>query len=297
MKTEPADQQLFFEASNALVARFLSPALFDRLSSLRTAFGFTLAKAIRSGQQNPDSSIGIYAGDAESYVLFKEIFDPVIRDYHRITGPVRHVSHLIPLDLPDLDPERRFILSCRVRVARNLAGHAFTPHITSADRQTVAQQIYTALSALPAPLQGQYHAMDTLGTEQITKQAAAGLAFLPGDRFQADAGITRDFPASRGVYTSNDKKCCVWINEEDQMRIICLENKGSLSAVFNRLVLVLEHLGRCLAFAFDPCLGFLNACPTNIGTAMRAGVHIRLPKLEQHFGLLKKLADDHGLQI
>ncbi|MCF8092432.1 MAG: arginine kinase [Desulfotignum sp.] len=297
MKAETADQRLFPETSNALVKRFLTPSLSDRLSSLKTATGFTLAGAIRSGQQNADSSIGIYAGDAESYTLFKEIFDPVIRAYHRISGSVRHVSDLRHLDLPDLDPEQRFILSSRVRVARNLAGYAFTPHILPRDRETVKQKICNALAALPAPLQGQYHAMDSLTPGQIKKQTAADNAFLPGDRFQAAAGITRDFPASRGVYTGVDKKFFVWINEEDQMRIICLEKTGSLSVAFNRLVLALTDLGRFLEFASDPCLGFLNACPTNIGTAMRAGVHIRLPKLEQHPGLLKKLASDHSLQI
>jgi hypothetical protein len=158
MTAEPADSALFSATSPSLVARFLSPALFKRLSALKTVSGFTLSQAIRSGQQNPDSSIGIYAGDAESYSLFKEIFDPVIRAYHGITGPIRHVSDFkeadrpvagpkdlpsapgeIPWpDLPDLDPEHRYILSSRVRVARNVSGFAFTPHIRAGDRQHAA---------------------------------------------------------------------------------------------------------------------------------------------------------------
>jgi hypothetical protein len=159
------------------------------------------------------------------------------------------------------------------------------------------QQIRQALDALPVPLQGHFHPMDQLNPEQVIKQAAAGTAFLPGDRFQAAAGITREFPASRGVYAGHDRHFFVWVNEEDHLRIICMENTGDLSSVFNRLVLALDHLGRTLAFAWDPCLGFLNACPTNIGTAMRAGVHIRLPRLEQRPDQLGQLVRDHGLQI
>jgi creatine kinase/arginine kinase len=313
MKVEPVDPGEFSEASTALVRQFLTPALFERLSCLQTASGFTLARAIRSGQQNPDSSIGIYAGDAESYSLFKEIFDPVIRTYHGLTGVIRHVSDFGKAahqgsgstdrpktelaDLPDLDPAHRYILSSRIRVARNLAGYAFTPHISLKDRRQAAQQIQQALASLPAPLQGQYYPMDRLSPEQIATLAAAGKAFPPGDRFQAAAGITRGFPEARGVYAGHDGNFAVWVHEEDHLRIISQEKSGSLSSIFNRLALALDHLARTLSFAWDPCLGFLNACPTNIGTAMRTGVHIRLPNLEQRPDLLRQLVRDHGLQI
>ncbi len=288
---------LFPEASCSLVARFLTPAMFDRLSGCKTATGFTLARAIQSGQKNHDSSIGIYAGDAESYTLFREIFDPVITTYHQITGSVRHFGNLEPLDLSDLDPDKDFILSSRVRVARNLAAHAFTPHIRRQDRQCVEKKILAALTNLPAPLKGRYHPMGELDPGQIRDKVPAGRAFAPGDRFQEAAGILTDFPLSRGVYTSEDKKFMVWINEEDHLRIICMEKSGHLCRVFNRLVTALDMLEQYLVFASDPDLGYLNACPTNIGTAMRAGVHIRLPKLEKQPKELAKLAHAHGLQI
>lgn len=295
--TPDPNNALFPDNADSLASRFLTPSVHARLSGLKTATGFTLDQAIRSGRENPDSDIGIYAGDPESYTLFKEIFDPVIRACHRVTGPIRHVSELTSLDLEDLDPAGRHILSTRIRTARNLSGHAFTPHMTPEARQVVEQQIKQAVSILPDPFTGNYHAMGGLSPDQIAERAAAGKAFLPGDRFQEAAGITRGFPASRGVHVSHDRKFFVWVNEEDQLRIICLENNGSLSQVFNRLVLALELLGRSLSFAWDPCKGYLNACPTNIGTAMRAGVHIRLPGLEQHPDRLNELASAHGLQI
>jgi protein-arginine kinase len=297
MKADPGDQSLFCGTSNALVKRFLSPAVFNRLCRLKTDTGFTLARAIRSGQKNADSSIGIYAGDAQCYTLFKEIFEPVITAYHQITAPACHTRNLAFVDLFDLDPDRDFILSARVRVARNLDAMAFTPHINRQDRQMVEKQILDALHSLSAPLKGCYHPMEKMDPGQIRDQAHTGKAFIPGDRFQEAAGINRDFPLSRGVYTSEDKTFMVWINEEDHLRIICLEKTGDLGRVFNKLVQALDCLGKALVFASDPCLGYLNACPTNIGTAMRAGVHIRLPKLEKHPGELEKTAQAHGLQI
>jgi creatine kinase/arginine kinase len=59
----------------------------------------------------------------------------------------------------------------------------------------------------------------------------------------------------------------------------------------------LNYLSTRLEFAFDKRYGFLTSCPTNIGTAMRAGVHIRLKKLEKNQGLLKKLVARYQLQI
>jgi creatine kinase/arginine kinase len=296
--TPDADfQSVFPDSAGSLASRFLTPAMFMRLSRLETATGFTLAEAIRSGRENPDSDIGIYAGDAETYTLFREIFHPVIRAYHQITGPIRHVSSLESLDLPNPDPENRFILSTRIRVARNLSGYAFMPHITPQDRQDVAQQIKQVLTSLPASLQGHFHAMDGLTPDQISIRASRGTAFPPGDRFQSAAGITRDFPASRGVFISHDQTVRVWVNEEDQLRVICLEKTGALDRVFNRMVSVLGHISNRLDFAADTDLGCLNACPTNIGSAMRASVHIQLPELETHPDLLRTLALAHGLQV
>lgn len=297
MTPDPNCHSVFPANAGSLTSRFLTPSLFQRLSRRKTATGFTLEQAIRSGRENPDSDIGIYAGDPESYILFQEIFDPVIRACHRLTGPIRHVSHLISLDLDDPDPEGRYILSTRIRTARNLSGHPFTPNMSPDARQVVEQKIKDAVAALPVPFTGDYHPMGGLSPEQIVTRAEEGTAFLPGDRFQEAAGITCGFPASRGVYASHDRKFFVWVNEEDHLRIICLEKNGSLSGVFNRLVLAIEGLNRSLSFVRDPCKGYLTACPTNIGTAMRAGVHIRLPELEQHPDRLNELASAHGLQI
>lgn len=78
---------------------------------------------------------------------------------------------------------------------------------------------------------------------------------------------------------------------------MALSPDDDIAGVFNRLARGLEHLGRQLEFAWDPDLGFLNSCPTNIGTAMRAGVHIRLEKLEKRPAALKEIVDRHHLQI
>ena len=89
----------------------------------------------------------------------------------------------------------------------------------------------------------------------------------------------------------------IWVNEEDHLRIISMESSSDISGVFNRLCLGLGHLSTRLEFAFDKRYGFLTSCPTNIGTAMRAGVHIRLRKLKKNQTLLNNLVAQYQLQI
>ena len=73
---------LFSETSDCLAKKYLSRAVLEKLTRLKTDSGFTLLQALASGIKNPDSSIGLYAGDAQSYDLFASLFDPIIHDYH-----------------------------------------------------------------------------------------------------------------------------------------------------------------------------------------------------------------------
>ena len=76
-----------------------------------------------------------------------------------------------------------------------------------------------------------------------------------------------------------------------------MEKSSRMDRVFNRLVQGLTALSRHLDFAWSPAYGYLNSCPTNIGTGMRASVHIRLEHLCQHHHVLSSLAQQHHLQI
>jgi len=113
----------FPPSCQSLLSKYLSTAIFEQLKNLQTSHGYTFQQDINSGIKNPDSSIGIYAGDAESYLLFAPLFDPIIADYHGFKPVDQHQSNLNPGDLhaPDPDPGGDYILSTRIRVARNLS--------------------------------------------------------------------------------------------------------------------------------------------------------------------------------
>jgi arginine kinase len=74
----------------------------------------------------------------------------------------------------------------------------------------------------------------------------------------------------------------VWVNEEDQLRIISMQPGSDIREVVERLSRAVGEIEKIAKFAHDDHLGYITACPSNLGTGMRASVHIKLPKLAKH---------------
>ena len=277
--------------------KYLTEEIFKKLCVEATATGFTLNDAIRSGKVNLDSSVGVYCGDAESYTLFAPLLDPVVTDYHdREPGQNKQcILRAVSLDHPD--PEGKYIISSRVRVARNLTGFAFPNHMDLASRLDLEAKVGHILQLQEGDLRGCYSSYDRLSDEEFNQLRAEKLIFGKGDRFQEAAGFNRDFPKGRGAFHSDDKCFRVWVNEEDHLRIISQQPGGDIAAVFNRFISGIEVLEKQMTFAWNDRYGYLTSCPSNIGTSMRAGVHIRLKKLAEKRELLDSLVDTYKLQI
>ena len=289
----------FPQECRSLLCRFLTPERFDALKTKRTRYGYTLEQAIRSGVVNPDSSIGVYAGDEESYSLFAPLFDPIIEAYHGFGKEARHVSDLDPshLHAPDPDPEGRYILSTRIRVGRNLHCFPLGPNIARRERLIAECMISDALKTLEGDLAGRYYPLEGMSPQVRAQLIEDHFLFKEGDRFLEAAGLNRDWPEGRGIYHNDAKTFLVWVNEEDQLRIISMQPGGDIQAVFARLVQAIEALERRLQFAYSAHLGYITSCPTNLGTAMRASVHIRLSRLGVERERFEAITERHHLQI
>jgi arginine kinase len=104
-----------------------------------------------------------------------------------------------------------------------------------------------------------------------------------GDRFLEACNLNRDWPEGRGIFHNDAKTFLVWVNEEDQLRIISMEPGADILAVFDRLSRACAIIEKVCKFSHDGHLGYITSCPTNLGTALRASVHIRLPKLSKQW--------------
>ena len=95
--------------------------------------------------------------------------------------------------------------------------------------------------------------------------------------------MERDWPEGRGIFHNAAKTFLLWVNEEDQMRIISMEKGGDVKGVFSRLARGIKAVGDSVKaecgkdFALSEQYGYIHSCPTNLGTGMRASVMIDLP--------------------
>lgn len=289
----------FTQDCSSLLRRYLSEQTFEKLKNRVTGNGFTFHQAINSGVVNQDSSVGVYAGDAESYTLFRPLFDPIITDYHGFSSTDTHRSNLDPkmLSAPNPDPDGQFILSTRIRVGRNVAGMPLGPAVSREQRNSIEVQVSDSLRNLSGELAGTYYPL--LGMDETVQNQliADHFLFKAGDRFLDAAGLNRGWPEGRGIFHNREKTFLVWVNEEDQLRIISMQQGGDIEAVFSRLMIAVKEIEKTVSFMFDQRLGYLSSCPSNLGTAMRASVHIRLPKLAADMQAFNKITDSHHLQI
>jgi creatine kinase/arginine kinase len=283
----------------SLLCKYLTPELFEALKNKTTANGFTLEQAINSGVMNIDSGIGVYAGDEESYLTFAPLFDKIIEDYHSFGREDRHQSNLNPDDLntPNPDPDGEFILSTRIRVGRNLANFPLGPAISKEQRDLVESSVVEGLNSLEGELEGSYYPLLGMSKELQDELIKEHFLFKEGDRFLDAAGLNRNWPEGRGVYHNREKTFLVWVNEEDQLRIISMQMGGEIKEVFTRLVNAIRSIESKVTFSYNDHIGYITSCPTNLGTAMRASVHIALPNLSKDMEAFKAITDKYYLQI
>jgi len=109
--------------------------------------------------------------------------------------------------------------------------------------------------------------------------------------------MNENWPHSRGVFVSHDKKFLIWVNEEDQLKVISMQEGADIQSVFQRLATATGLIEKAFSFQKDEKLGYFTSCPSNLGTALRASVHVHLPNLGQDKGKLKELADKNALSV
>ena len=284
---------------NSMLCKHLTPEVFEALKDKKTSNGFTLEQSIYSGVENIDSGIGVYAGDEETYTLFSKLFDPIIQEYHGFSKTDKHKSNLNPNDLnaPNPDPEGKYIISTRIRVGRNVDNMPLGPAISKEQRNAVESSIVEGLQTLQGELKGEYYPLFGMSKDVQETLIKDHFLFKEGDRFLDAAGLNRNWPEGRGIYHNTAKTFLVWVNEEDQLRIISMQQGGDIKEVFTRLVNAIKSIETKVPFSYSEHLGYITSCPTNLGTAMRASVHIALPKLAKDMKAFKAITDKHHLQI
>jgi len=295
-----------------LMARYFDAAYFTSLDEPKRN---RLCQVIRSGFENPDSQMGAYAQHADDYEEFGPLLEPMIRDYHNIAGAQdiaqRHDWSVSKsgCNLEDIDL-RLSNVSMRVRVGRNVAAFPLPGAMTKNHRlefEALMIEAFTALQGDPE-FGGQYLSLTPGSPLQIDEdayrhrvQAHQMFKDMGGDSYLNSGGISSDWPYGRGMYISGSEDFIIWVGEEDHLRIMTMRQGGDLAALFARLHGGLEKFARLSPeFAHSARYGFITSCPTNLGTAMRASLHLPLANLTEDgrdLGPAQETAGGFGLAV
>jgi protein arginine kinase len=182
------------------------------------------------------------------------------------------ISSLIdtPSELTDASGSKAaVVLMTRIRLARNLAGNPFPGWAKPAQRAEIFDRCRAAVAAT-APMKRSLTAtVDELS--ELEKQILVERHLISRELGGAKAGS--------GVVISRDQAVSVMINEEDHLRIQVLRSGFQLKKAWNFIDDLDTALEDSLDYAYSPTLGYLTACPTNLGTAMRASAMMHLPAL------------------
>src|SRR5687768_17471075 len=156
-------------------------------------------------------------------------------------------------------PHDRIVMSSRVRLARNLKGLAFPGWAKKAERVKALEAIRPAVESLPQLANAFSESMDNL--QNIDKQILVERHLISREHAAKSAGS--------GLVLNRDESLCVMINEEDHLRMQALRPGLQLKQAWNAIDQIDSKLEKKLPYAFTSDLGYLTACPTNLGTGIR----------------------------
>src|SRR6266478_7900807 len=166
-------------------------------------------------------------------------------------------------------PHNRIVLSSRVRLARNLRGLAFPGWAKKVERIKALELIRPAVESLTVMAGAFSESMDNLTV--LDKNILVERHLISREHAAKSAGS--------GLVLNREESLCVMINEEDHLRMQALRPGLQLKEAWLAIDQADTSLERKLDYAFSSDVGYLTACPTNLGTGIRVSAMLHLPGL------------------
>jgi len=286
------------------------PDEYKRLRVKETSQGVTLAHCIKTGVDNPThghiKTVGVTAGDEESYVVFKELFDAVIAARH--SGYAADGVQPTDLDASklldtDIDPYNSYVLTTRVRTGRSVRGFRLPPTIGFEERRKLESICVNGLLHMTGELKGDYFPLhgsqsyapkpNGMTSSDEAHLRSHGVLFQePDSTLLLSSGMGRHWPDARGIFCNEARNFFVWVGEEDHLRIVSMQGDKcrptragkQIKQVFVRFLEACAQVRTVIQkdgydFMWNRHHGWILTCPSNLGTGLRVGVLVRLPRL------------------
>lgn len=179
-------------------------------------------------------------------------------------------------------PDYDVAVSTRVRFARNIKGFPFTHKMSAQQKAELIERVRRAVCEGNSSIRGsiRYIDMSALSETEILSMVERHL--ISPDYAQSKQG--------KGLLLTEDESLSLMLCEEDHIRLQVMKSGITLEETYDMAEKLTCLLSESLNFSFSDEYGYLTACPTNLGTAMRSSVMLHLPALEQS-GALARIAE------
>lgn len=166
-------------------------------------------------------------------------------------------------------PESDVVLSSRLRLARNLSNYPFMARLSSAQRSEVIQKVEKAVQESNFLKKANFIRLKDLN--EIDRQFFMERHLISYELAHEDG--------ESAVAITSDEVVSLMVIEEDHLRLQVFQSGLNLIETWRIASEIDTELERILDYAFDATLGYLTACPTNVGTGIRASCMLHLPSL------------------
>jgi protein arginine kinase len=185
--------------------------------------------------------------------------------------------------------EHGAVLTSRIRFARNLRRHPFPGWATRDQRAAALEMMRPAVEALPAMKDA--FSQELCDLSSVQKQVLVERHLISREHAARSDGSA--------AVIERRQSFSLMLNEEDHLRMQAIRPGLQLAAAYASLSELDAGLETQLEFAFDPTLGYLTTCPTNLGTGLRASAMLHLPALvlSDQIGQVLQAVNKIGLAV
>lgn len=166
-------------------------------------------------------------------------------------------------------PESDIVISSRIRLARNLGEYPFVRRASEEEKSQIAKSIQSKMEAMDSWSEVKFFDVEQLA--EVDRQFLVERQLMSREMAESDG--------DRSVAIDLDERFSVMVNEEDHLRIQVMCSGLDLQSAWERVNQLDDDLESKLNYAFHDNLGYLTACPTNVGTGLRVSVMVHLPAL------------------
>ncbi|CAD8076158.1 unnamed protein product [Paramecium sonneborni] len=230
-------------------------------------------------QDNPKSKPGLFAVDPSSYLIYSDLFDPIVKEKGYLGTPIKDMSYTLTSSI--LEDVKPFLEESIFVLRRNIPKQRFGSTIQN--RQALTKELLQVLSKQSIINYSLHNDLSIMAQEDVRKLQINDKLFKKKDPNQAIInqifkGLRHpDWPSDRMVLQSNDKQNIVWINREDHLKFKFLNTeKSSITEALDTCCKMNQYLDSKDLVSFDDKFGYHTVKPQFSGLGLTFTLKFKL---------------------